>query len=338
MSSGECSQAIEKQFEWLHWATSPHTQRYATAINTYEAVHDYGVILAKADAYYMDAHFCDMVDSARLSIPDDMPFESSWMQSRCGFIYLEKPFAVPALSDPRTPIERLNMSIRAIGWRFLPAGSLTDKNIFPTLKEDVRQKILDQPWEYSYERDCYQIATFQSLDDLTRMNKLDNELEQAAKGFGCWSYFRLLEGNKVGPRAAYFESQQKANDYELDTAGQQSKLHEIRWIYTALYLMSQKLAHVAEERAPRATRRRFAKAKMTAPDKLRVVTLRRYQEHKKVEAHKTVDWQWRWSVTGHWRNQPYKDGTVKPIFIEKYIKGPENKPFRESIKLFLAKR
>ena len=34
----------------------------------------------------------------------------------------------------------------------------------------------------------------------------------------------------------------------------------------------------------------------------------------------------RFIVRGHWRNQPYKDGTVQKIYVASYVKGPPDKP------------
>ena len=53
-----------------------------------------------------------------------------------------------------------------------------------------------------------------------------------------------------------------------------------------------------------------------------------------------VDWQWRWSVAGHWRDQWYPaDGVHRPKFIESYVKGPDDKPLKPaSSKIFVAER
>lgn len=39
-------------------------------------------------------------------------------------------------------------------------------------------------------------------------------------------------------------------------------------------------------------------------------------------------WQYshRFIVRGHWRNQPYKDGTIQKIYIASFVKGPPDKP------------
>jgi hypothetical protein len=40
------------------------------------------------------------------------------------------------------------------------------------------------------------------------------------------------------------------------------------------------------------------------------------------------EWSCRWIVSGHWRNQPYKDGSRKLIYIMPFVKGPSDKPLK----------
>ncbi len=69
--------------------------------------------------------------------------------------------------------------------------------------------------------------------------------------------------------------------------------------------------------------------------KIQIVYLRRREQHTgnaMIDAQGTkIDWSCQWLVKGHWRNQylPSNQGH-KPIFIQSYVKGPEDKPFRTS--------
>lgn len=91
-------------------------------------------------------------------------------------------------------------------------------------------------------------------------------------------------------------------------------------------LLGQRVAVGIQQRPPRAQRRRAEKVRY--PDKyVTVITLRRPRRPANEDGdHQPVDWSHRWFVEGHWRWQPYKDGTVKQIWISPYIKGPEDKP------------
>jgi hypothetical protein len=74
---------------------------------------------------------------------------------------------------------------------------------------------------------------------------------------------------------------------------------------------------------------------------INVVTLRRMSEDraKDPQGH-FIDWQWQWTVTGHWRHQYYPSQPVhKRVYIEAYIKGPPDRPLKPpGAKLFVVKR
>ena len=99
----------------------------------------------------------------------------------------------------------------------------------------------------------------------------------------------------------------------------------LRFLQCLWRLLGQQIAIGMQQRPARATRRRAEKARF--PDKyVTVVTLRRPRRPAGDSEHHPVDWAQRWIVSGHWRWQPYKDGSVKQIWISPYIKGPEDRP------------
>lgn len=52
-----------------------------------------------------------------------------------------------------------------------------------------------------------------------------------------------------------------------------------------------------------------------------------------------VDWQHRWLVRGHWRQQWYpSQQRHAPLFIPPYVKGPDDKPFEAKGRIFDVKR
>jgi len=102
--------------------------------------------------------------------------------------------------------------------------------------------------------------------------------------------------------------------------------HVVRWFYTAMNLMANKLTLVARAPFPRAERRRAASAGVVLPDVFRRVTLRRVEAARLQAgaAGQARDWQWQWTVRGHWRH--YQDGHV--VYIDSYVKGPVDKPLK----------
>ena len=100
-----------------------------------------------------------------------------------------------------------------------------------------------------------------------------------------------------------------------------------------LAFLDSPLAASPMHRVPRAERRRLKKQQQHEPE-IRVVTLRR-ESYPSGKGESAVDWDWKWLVRGHWRNQWYPSlRDHKPVFVAPYVKGPEDKPLkapRESI-------
>jgi len=146
---------------------------------------------------------------------------------------------------------------------------------------------------------------------------------------------------RTGEDSAEYVMPENCPDYESPIDRYNHPLHEVRWLFTALYMMAQKLSIQVQHPTSRAVRRRLERNKEIAPDFVRVITLRRLaQARERDGASADVNWKWQWGVRGHWRNQFYPtEGIHKPKFVESYIKGPENMPLKpESLKLFVAKR
>jgi hypothetical protein len=76
---------------------------------------------------------------------------------------------------------------------------------------------------------------------------------------------------------------------------------------------------------------------MGLPGKVTVISLRR-TEGSRGTGETDVHWAHRWVVRGHWRWQPYGDGTRRRIWIAPFIKGPEGAPFVQSKKVYRLSR
>jgi hypothetical protein len=111
-----------------------------------------------------------------------------------------------------------------------------------------------------------------------------------------------------------------------------------RFVAAMWTLMQQRIAHTTVVRPERHQRKRAARAGLAAArGGVRVITLRRELPDpaagESVPHHREVNWRSRWVVSGHWRNQPYKDG-YRLIFIDPYVKGPEGLPLKFSDHVF----
>ncbi len=148
-------------------------------------------------------------------------------------------------------------------------------------------------------------------------------------------YWSLKDGHILGERII---AQEKLTPEYSQYENQDN--HEVRYIFTALYLMAQRLTTIVHRQPDRATRRRAERMKESLPPLIKVVTLRRLESDRKADTTRDVDWHWQWEVRGHWRNQYYPSESIhKPVFVESYVKGPSDKPFKpNSLKLFSVSR
>jgi len=80
---------------------------------------------------------------------------------------------------------------------------------------------------------------------------------------------------------------------------------------------------------------------LTDIPQIKVIELRRrkYKSPEQCDTDGSVDWSHRWVVDGHWRNQWYRSRNVHaPKYIESYVKGPEDKPFVERLRVYSVNR
>lgn len=119
-------------------------------------------------------------------------------------------------------------------------------------------------------------------------------------------------------------------DLDVAIAQQVAVLRSVQAIFR---IMQQTIAVHAQHHPDRATRRRSQRAEYPEKD-VTVIYLRRprrddYQERNGDGEHKEIEWKSRWLVAGHWRNQWFPSKNEhRQIWINPYIKGPEDKPLQ----------
>lgn len=320
--------ALEVRAKWLRWAIDQE--------QSFPYMRHYTQALEAGDTFFMNKKFCSLVECACETVPDDLVFEAEWMQSRNGWLWIETPFGVPLpaeaaykkvtdelahesgkkLTDEQhkklISVMRSPVKISAIGWYAVPAGIHVGKG-----KKDELFRVTG---EGAYHFMCYQML---------------------GNNFGTWSYFTLQNGDKLIDRVRAFEEFAEEDQGSYEKGRISDMMHEIRWVYAAFYLMAQRLASTVQHNTDRHTRRRGERDKLPVTPFIRVVTLRRLEEaRKKSGAPADIEYNWQWEVRGHWRDQWFpSEKTHKPVWIEAYIKGPEDKPFKSpGAKLFVAQR
>lgn len=159
----------------------------------------------------------------------------------------------------------------------------------------------------------------------------------------------LSDGQRVGPPTISIQDALQRQDQTADdlwhSNGERLELtgevpSMTRFFLALLMLLNQTVTDVAPHEVDRQAARRFRR--MGLPKQVTVVQLRRHKNIDRLEGETLVEWAHRWLVRGHWRNQPYKadDGTTvyRRIWIAPYVKGPEDKPFKQSEKVYALVR
>lgn len=101
-------------------------------------------------------------------------------------------------------------------------------------------------------------------------------------------------------------------------------------VVAAIEFMKLEIVALERKTLPSKTRRRIRREKATTPTILTVV-LRKRQATARGPNESALEYSCQWLVKGHWRNQYYgKTDSHRPKFINPYLKGPEDKPFKVS--------
>lgn len=276
-----------------------------------------------AEFYFINKKFYELVDLARKTIPNDLEFEETWLLSKSGFIWFEEPVQLPAAAFmPAYGIKfpaKTRFVLRAIGW-------------LPVIGKDGKP---------ATEFLCF-IDERDSVINVDSGEKL-NKSSRGKQSFNTWSYFGIHQSDKLCDKVEQLEETYSKDDSCRYVESEKFQMHELRWIYTTLHLMAQRLAITVHQDTDRATKRRAAREGKVVCDHIEVISLRKMEADRQREVgdnSEKIDWQWRWSVTGHWRNQYFSASkTHKQVWIEGYIKGPDDKPLKQmSEKLFVARR
>lgn len=122
----------------------------------------------------------------------------------------------------------------------------------------------------------------------------------------------------------------KISEIKTDPISSARALSLARFIVAATVWMNQRILIYGTGHIERHRRKQLAREHNNSPipSDVKVIQLRRTESQPRENSDtEHRDWNCRWIVGGHWRNQPYKDGR-KLIYILPYVKGPDDKPLK----------
>lgn len=336
--------------------------------NYKEVVHLKGLLaylaaqpLYTAAPYYVTEEITDLiVDAAALRNSMHYRLEPHQLPTDTGFMVFEKQIYMKDIRGD-------SVGIRAVSWRISrvstdpETGGVVDLDRHPNASgvevhfytdmyaPDVREK--DTIYKQTYEQ------TGKWPKPITRFLLLSHK----GLPFGEFDYTANPEQADSVDTLVHAEEESVVLSPELAKAVQSgelemneelaSKIKESNptaffpydLFVAALLVMNQKVTGISGLSADRAVRRRAERAGLTIPNSINIVTLRRLADRGKIfpdeEEERDANWSHRWWVRGHWRYQYYPSrGTHEWIYIDPYIKGPENKPIVPKPDVFFLER
>lgn len=262
-----------------------------------------------ADAYWVSTDMMDLVNFANKSLDDFTRFGADVPPSPYGIVYLNKPLEF-------TELRGRTMKIHMMMW-----------------------------WPVSLKNDKRGIA-FTGFTDMHDPDQITDLLVRDGidiQTLGRWhlNHFDMWEVNsRVGPEFVPVDEATRSSSSLADSTQViwPYSFNLPRWLTTYWTMMNQTVVVSSREPAERLTARRVRRYKI--PEHVTVVQLRRRESDKEHVGETSVEWQHRWMVRGHWRNQPCGEGRhdVKRIWIHPFIKGPADKPLIQTEKVYALTR
>jgi hypothetical protein len=256
------------------------------------------VSLTLAEPIYVNEEVRDLIEAAAESWSLENLLASDIYPTLYGFVLFDRPFVIRDVHDKQ-------LSFRALAWTPIDKdGHIANERwdgIVRSITPDNAGGILLTAFQHRDDPDDYPIG---DLSDIGITSTPEMTL----------SYITPWHFDSPAP---------------IDAVG--AGLHDVVKITQVLWRIArQQITVDAARQLPRPERRRAARLGMASD--VTVITLR-HATHGDSNGNATqpgsVEYDHRWFVRGHWRNQWYpKLHTHRQIWISPYIKGPEDAPLK----------
>ena len=253
-------------------------------------------VVGAAEPIFVSKEMCALIEYAWEKFePEPMREDDLFLPA--GWAYLEKPLVT-------TDVWGKRMVHRAIAWHTGTDGGRSGVHVMTFAGPDDEAG-----------RDQY-------FDDLSAEDKARTRAffgRALALGHATPIVFGDDPGDKDVPTFA-----DDYGDRPTDDTVRQVSMDFHGYLQVLWRMMAQRVAVGMRVQASRASRRQNEREGWRE-NYITVVTLRRPKNDGDA-SHGSVEWSQRWIVSGHWRWQPYGDGTHRQIWIAPYVKGPDDKP------------
>lgn len=279
--------------------------------------------LKKGLPFFWERESIQLALAASKKLGADVTLSGDDLLCRSGFFYFETPFQVEAVS------ESTREALRAKGVTPIPTREL-GRGIAFTTSHDEKHDV--------------------TLLEVVRLADIENDSGIDAPLFPV-THMVFPLGCRAGVIARAFELRDAGIDFDegeeiqkLTIAAKNAQFAYddvfFRFTMAALLFVNQKILTVSNHHPSRRQRRRAAhEGRDISSQQVRVVRLRARSSAAAASKGGSIDWACRWAVSGHWRNQFYpNEDRHKTIWIDPYVKGPEDKPFRQSVTVYDVNR
>lgn len=313
---------------WQHNAYAARSEQELRQISSAFAyrLHE---VLPMTEAYWVSTEMVRLVTFANESIEDAARFESDTLPSPYGLVYLDEQLTFQELYGRK-------MSLRVLVWAPIVVNSQHKSTLFLGFTDahdldDITKELIALNRQVE-------------VTDLMHETELnDAELDRIVQQLGRYQLSVMdvwVDGQRVGPKLVPVpeDRMNERADVNGEPATYPWSFNLLRWMVTYWTMMNQTVVASSREPLERLTARRVRRYKI--PEHVTVVQLRRRESNQKHVGETSVEWQHRWMVRGHWRNQPYGEGRrdVRRIWIHPFVKGPADKPLVQTQKVYALTR
>lgn len=282
--------------------------------------------LGKAHCYYVSPEMTDLVVWASMGLDETDAYRMDELPTERGFVYFEKPLVI-------MDVRGKQMLVNAVCWFPGEADAKDGRGRYPVTAMVYFNDARNTPDDIYTEMHLGPNKDFQY------------RWEEVMGGWGLIGIQGLSDGIRVGPQLLKVHDAAAWQEYEETGTMPQDFTNMLRLMHAYWLLLNQTVTHVSEAEIPRAMAKRARR--MDIPDRVTIVALRRIEGTSHGET--SVDWQYRWLVRGHWRWQhvsehhplaePDPEGGFRArVWVRPHVKGPEDKPFHLTEKVYALMR